>query len=169
MIRPWLPQDQSLLEIGSGPGSVLTEFRAAGYAIDGLDISDSSYDETLKPLLYDGGTMPFKDREYDTALLLTVLHHTPDPDAILKEAARVAGRVIVIEDVFENAWQRKYTKVADSITNLEFFGHPHTNRSDPEWRETFERLGLSLVHGEVHRLARIFRQAVYVVEANRPS
>ncbi|MEL6862452.1 MAG: class I SAM-dependent methyltransferase [Pseudomonadota bacterium] len=169
LIRPWLPQDQSLLEIGSGPGSVLTEFRAAGYAIDGLDISDSSYDETLKPLLYDGGTMPFKDREYDTALLLTVLHHTPDPDAILKEAARVAGRVIVIEDVFENAWQRKYTKVADSITNLEFFGHPHTNRSDPEWRETFERLGLSLVHGEVHRLARIFRQAVYVVEANRPS
>ena len=166
LIRPWMPEDQTLLEIGSGPGSVLAEFRAAGYSVDGLDIHDSSYDETLTPTLYDGGVMPFTDGAYDTALLLTVLHHTPDPEAILTEAARVARRVIVIEDVFESAWQRKYTKVADSITNLEFFGHPHTNRSDQQWRATFERLGLRLRYGEVHRLAQIFRQAVYVVEAD---
>lgn len=166
LIRPWLPEDQTLLEIGSGPGSVLAEFRAAGYPIDGLDITDSSYDTTLKASLYDGETMPFDDRAYDTALLLTVLHHTPDPDAILKEAARVARRVIVIEDVFESAWQRKYTKIADSITNLEFFGHPHTNRSDAGWRETFDRLGFTLKHAEVHRLARVFRQAVYVVDSD---
>ena len=166
LIRPWLPDDQTLLEIGSGPGSVLAEFRAAGYSVDGLDIHDSSYDETLTPTLYDGGVMPFTDGAYDTALLLTVLHHTPDPEAILTEAARVARRVIVIEDVFESAWQRKYTKVADSITNLEFFGHPHTNRSDQQWRATFERLGLRLRYGVVHRLAQIFRQAVYVVEAD---
>ena len=166
LIRPWLPDDQTLLEIGSGPGSVLAEFRAAGYSVDGLDIHDSSYDETLTPTLYDGDVMPFTDGAYDTALLLTVLHHTPDPEAILTEAARVARRVIVIEDVFESAWQRKYTKVADSITNLEFFGHPHTNRSDQQWRATFERLGLRLRYGVVHRLAQIFRQAVYVVEAD---
>ncbi len=166
LIRPWLPKDQTLLEIGSGPGSVLAEFRAAGYSIDGLDVTNSSYEATLEALLYDGETMPFDDGEYGTALLLTVLHHTPDPDAILKEAARVARRVIVIEDVFESAWQRKYTKVADSITNLEFFGHPHTNRSDAGWRETFDRLGLSLKHAQVHRLAAVFRQAVYVVDSD---
>lgn len=167
LIRSWLPEDERLLEIGSGPGSVLKAFRAAGYLIDGLDITDSSYDETLKATLYDGLTMPFADGAYHTALLLTVLHHTHDPDAILAEAARVAERVIIIEDVYESAWQRKYTKVADSITNLEFFGHPHTNRSDEAWRATFERLGLQLVHGEVHRLAQIFQQAVYVVEPSK--
>ena len=110
--------------------------------------------------------MPFSDQTYDVALLLTVLHHIEDPESVLLEAARVAKRVIIIEDVYEGAWQRKYTKVADSITNLEFFGHPHTNRSDQQWRATFERLGLRLRYGVVHRLAQIFRQAVYVVEAD---
>ena len=163
LIEPWLDRSDQLLEIGSGPGSVLTEFRAAGYAVEGLDVSDSAYEDGLKATLYDGAYMPFDDGAFDTALLLTVLHHTPDPEAILKEAVRVARRVIIIEDVFESAWQRKYTKVADSITNLEFFGHPHTNRSDPEWRDTFNRLELDLVQAEIHRLAAIFQQAVYVV------
>lgn len=169
LIEDWLTKTGPCLEIGSGPGSVLAEFRHAGYAVDGIDISDSSYTPDLKPVLYEGARMPFEDGAYEVALLLTVLHHTPDPEAILVEAARVAKRVIVIEDVYESAWQRKYTKVADSITNLEFFGHPHTNRSDPEWRATFERLGLRLLHGQVHRLAQVFQQAVYVVEPSDPA
>ena len=164
LVRPWLEPDHKILEIGSGPGSVLAAFRAAGYQVGGLDIADSSYRDDLSPTLYDGQVMPYPDGAFDTAMLLTVLHHTPDPDAILREATRIAGRVIIIEDVFETAWQRKYTKVADSITNLEFFGHPHTNRSDAGWRETFGRLHLRLLHGEVHPFALFFRQAVYVVE-----
>ncbi|MEO1321944.1 MAG: class I SAM-dependent methyltransferase [Pseudomonadota bacterium] len=164
LIAPWLSEQDRLLEIGSGPGSVLREFRKAGYSIDALDVADSSYDETLKPHLYDGSQMPFADGAYDTALLLTVLHHIADPEPVLLEAMRAARRVIIIEDVYDTAWQRKYTKVADSITNLEFIGHPHSNRSDAEWRETFSRLGFELQHASVHRLASVFQQAVYVVE-----
>jgi len=164
LVSPWLSERDQLLEIGSGPGSVLAEFRRAGFAIDALDVSDSSYTTSLRPILYDGERMPFDTGAYETALLLTVLHHIAEPEAILREAARVARRVIIIEDVYQSAWQRKYTKVADSITNLEFIGHPHSNRSDLEWRETFERLELDLVHGEVHPFAAFFQQAVYVVE-----
>ena len=164
LIAPWLSTDDKLLEIGSGPGSVLREFRTAGYTIDALDVADSSFDETLTPNLYDGAEMPFEDGAYDTALLLTVLHHIAEPEPVLIEAMRVAQRVIIIEDVFETAWQRKYTKVADSITNLEFIGHPHSNRSDTAWKATFARLGFELVHASVHRLAGVFQQAVYVVE-----
>ena len=164
LTEPWLSREDRLLEIGSGPGSVLIEFRRAGLQVDALDVADSSYEPRLKPTLYDGQTMPYTDGAYDTALLLTVLHHVPDPDAILAEAALIARRLIIIEDVYDSAWQRKYTKIADSITNLEFFGHPHSNRSDTEWRETFARLRLPLLHGEVHRFAGAFRQAVYVLE-----
>lgn len=168
LIRPWLDSGKPILEIGSGPGSILAEFRRAGYTLDGLDITDTSYRPELAPTVYDGQTMPFADGAYDTALLLTVLHHTENPDAILGEASRVARRLIIIEDVFESTWQRKYTKFADSITNLEFVGHPHTNRSDLEWRETFDRFGMTLLHAETHRLAAIFRQAVYVLEHGTP-
>ncbi|MEM6533991.1 MAG: class I SAM-dependent methyltransferase [Pseudomonadota bacterium] len=164
LVSPWLTAGDRILEIGSGPGSVLYEFRRAGFQVDALDVADSSFSAALKPALYDGEVMPFQDGAYDTALLLTVLHHVPDPDMILKEAARVARRVIIIEDVFESTWQRKYTKFADSITNLEVFGHPHSNRSDMAWRDTFSHLGFELLHGEVHRFAGVFRQAVYVIE-----
>lgn len=164
LIEPWLSQQDKLLEIGSGPGSVLVEFRQAGYDVDALDVADRSFDQGLKPTLYNGKDMPYPDEAYDTALLLTVLHHIRDPEPVLREAARVARRVIIIEDVYQSDWQRKYTKTADSITNLEFFGHPHSNRSDSEWRETFSRHDLRLTHSATHQLASIFQQAVYVLD-----
>lgn len=48
------------------------------------------------------GSTPL-DSQYDTTLLLTVLHHCKDPQATLKEAVqctREAGKVIVIESVY---------------------------------------------------------------------
>ena len=164
LASPWISQEDRLLEVGSGPGSVLFEFRKAGFQIDAVDVTDTSYSASLRPTLYDGRHMPYPKDGYDTALLLTVLHHTPETDEILLETARVARRVIILEDVYDGPWQRKYTKVADSITNLEFFGHPHSNRSDAEWRDSFTRLNLKLLHGEVHPFATFFQQALYVVE-----
>lgn len=164
LASPWMSHKDRLLEVGSGPGSVIFEFRRAGFQVDALDVSDTSYSVALAPTLYDGRHMPYANEAFDTALLLTVLHHTTHPEDILIEAARVARRVIVLEDVYDGAWQRKYTKVADSITNLEFFGHPHSNRSDAEWRDSFARLNLDLLHGQVHPFASFFKQALYVVE-----
>jgi tetratricopeptide (TPR) repeat protein len=34
--------------------------------------------------LYDGDQMPFKDDQFDTSLLLFVLHHSPDPEKLLR-------------------------------------------------------------------------------------
>ena len=164
LASPWVSPQDRLLEVGSGPGSVLFEFRRAGFQIDAIDVTDTSYSASLRPDLYDGEQMPYLKDDYDTALLLTVLHHTSEPDDILLETARVARRVIILEDIYDGAWQRKYTKVADSITNLEFFGHPHSNRSDDEWRQSFARLNLKLLHAEVHPFAAFFKQALYVVE-----
>ena len=164
LAKPWISRERRLLEVGSGPGSVLVEFRKAGFQIDAVDVTDTSYSPALAPTLYDGQRMPYANDAYDTALLLTVLHHTSNPDDILMETARVARRIIILEDVYDGPWQRKYTKVADSLTNLEFFGHPHSNRSDAEWRNSFARQNLTLVHGAVHPFAAFFKQALYVVE-----
>lgn len=164
----WMKDHVSLMgshvEIGSGPGSVLDVMRAKDYDIDGLDIRDCSYREDLRPVLYDGKSMPFCKHAYDTALLPTILHHTSNPEAIIKEAARIARRVIIIEDVYEGRIMEWLTKRFDSLMNLEFTGHPHSNRTDAQWQTTFARLGLSIQHRSVHRVAGIFKQAVYVLE-----
>ena len=69
-----------------------------------------------------------------------------------------------IRDSYDSAFQAWYTKRTDSLTNLEFIGHPHSNRSHTEWLETFERLGLTLRYAKVHSLALIYQQAVYVLD-----
>ena len=163
-MTPFLSKPQSHIDIGSGPGSLLTVMRQRGFTIDGLDIRDSAYKDTLKPHIYDGQTMPFGAQSYDTALLSTMLHHTPDPDHILRESARIARRLIIIEDVYNGPIMEWLTKRFDSLMNLEFRGHPHTNRTDSEWKDTFARMNMRLMSAEIYPVAWIFRQAVYVVE-----
>lgn len=161
---PWMSKHHNLLEIGSGPGSVLKIFREYRHEVTGLDVTDNSYDDSLIPDIYDGSNMTYADNQFDCALILTTLHHTPDPDAIIIEAKRVAKRIIIIEDVYDTPFQATYTKVTDSITNMEFIGHPHTNRSDAEWRACFERLGLNLRHSRIYPLAKFFKQALYILD-----
>ncbi|MEL6567358.1 MAG: class I SAM-dependent methyltransferase [Pseudomonadota bacterium] len=161
---PFVSTTDQMIEIGSGPGSVQAVLGEAGYSALPLDIADSSFDNRFRPHLYDGRRMPFDDGAFDAALLLTMLHHTPDPDAILREAARIARRLILVEDVHEGALQRYLTYGADSLVNLEFFGHPHTNRDDDGWRATFEDHGLRLVHADQKPYGPLFRQALYVVD-----
>ncbi len=163
-IEDWLPASGTLIDIGSGPGSLLEVLRGQGYKAEGLDIKDNSYRKNLSPHVYDGQIMPFAVQSYETALLATMSHHTPDPDAIVREAARIAPRLVIIEDVYEGRVMEWLTKRLDSLMNLEFVGHPHSNRTDKAWRESFADLGLILRHTSVHRVGGIFKQAVYILE-----
>lgn len=43
----------------------------------------------------DAQNLPFKDKEFDIAVLAEILEHVPDPVKALKEAARVANKVVI--------------------------------------------------------------------------
>ena len=119
-MQDWVATPDKMIEIGSGPGSVLDVMRENDFTVDGLDIKDSAYRPDLKAHIYDGRTMPFKAQSYDIALLPTILHHTPNPDHIIRESARIARRLIIIEDVYEGRVMEWLTKRTDSLMNLEF-------------------------------------------------
>lgn len=161
-IAPFLPPPGStILDIGSGTGMVTTMLRQQGYMVEPLDVRDRSLARDGKPTLYDGVRIPCADDQFDTALLLTVLHHTPDPDAVLREARRVAAEVIVVEDVFGNPLQKYLTFFTDSLFNMEFTGHPHSNRTDHDWRRTFPRLRLNLRAARCRPVLLLYRQCAY--------
>lgn len=162
--KSWISPEDRWLDIGSGPGSFLSVSRENGHNVQGLDVRPVHYRDELRAHIYDGVVMPYEDKSYEGAFLLTMLHHTPDPELILHEAARTARRLIIIEDVYDNRLGEIYTKLTDKVTNLEFRGHPHTNRTDAEWKDTFARLGFELIYAKTHRLALIYQQAVYVVD-----
>ena len=67
-MQEWLTRHGTHIEIGSGSGSVLDVMRRQNYAVDGLDIRDTSFRQDLRPVLYEGEVMPFEDSTYDIAL-----------------------------------------------------------------------------------------------------
>lgn len=160
-IEPFLPETGAILDIGSGRGMVTQILRERGYDVIPLDVKDRSLIDSARPVLYDGNAIPFETERFDCALLLTVLHHTPDPIGVIREAARVARQILIIEDVYSNPVQKYLTLFTDSLFNLEFRGHPHTNKTDPEWRCTFSDLGLELAGAEERHVLLFYRQFAY--------
>lgn len=159
-----LKSSDKILDIGAGPCSVCFLLKRMGYDTTAVDIIDLSMVEEIKPDIYDGKNLPYADKSFDVALILTVLHHTENHRDIIREARRTAERIIIIEDVYSNLFNKRLMFFADSLLNLEFKGHPHSNRTDQGWKELFNRLNLNLIHTEYKRILLIFRQAVYVLE-----
>lgn len=164
-LLPHVTPADKVLDIGTGNGGICHALLKEGRNIQPLDIKNISFFPEVNPLVYDGKKLPFSDQSFDTALLITMLHHTPDPEAILVEARRVAPRLIVMEDIYSNFFQKYLTFFADSLVNLEFDGHPHTNRNDAGWRDLFDKLALNVVAVEYRRTLVFFKQVVYVLEA----
>ncbi len=140
--------------------------RSRGFRVVPVDVCDNAMHWGVRPMLYDGVRLPIETSVFDVALLLTVLHHTADPERVLLEAARVADRVVVIEDTFHARLKGILTMTVDSLANFEFRGHPHTNRTGLQWRRTFRRLGLRLRAARTDYLFGFFEQTTYWLDAS---
>ena len=160
----FLQQEEKILEIGSGLGTVTYYFKLQGLQITPLDIQNLSVIANVTPIIYDGQKLPFADNSFDTVLLLTVLHHTTNPVSVIKEAARVSRKIIIIEDIYLNCWQKYLTFWVDSLVNFEFIGHPHTNQTDANWKNIFHELNLTISYSSSYEFLLFFRQAIYVLE-----
>ncbi len=161
----FLSEGETVLEVGSGNGALVKLLRKEGMKMSALDIADKSLFDDVAVEVYDGARFPFIDRQFDVCQLITMLHHTTHAEELVREAKRVSGRVIIMEDIYVNAFQRYITWFTDSIVNWEFYGHPHTNRTDAEWKSLFERNGLRLEKVEYYRFLVFFTQVTYVLRA----
>ena len=163
-IEGCLSTADAVLDIGSGTCNVCEILRAQGFDVVPVDVRNLSFVDSITPVLYDGKTLPFADDRFDVGLLITVLHHTPDPEAVVREAARVCWRLVIIEDIFKNRPHKYLTFFMDSLLNLEFAGHPHTNKSDAQWREAFDRLSLVVADAKYQQSFGVFTHATYLLE-----
>ncbi len=163
-VLPHLNPTEKTIDIGCGIGMITHRLRQQNFDCTPLDVAHLSIIESVKPIVYDGLTMPFEPQSFDTALLLTVLHHTPDPIVVLKESRRIAKKIIIIEDIYNNKIQQYLTYAMDSLVNFGFSDMTYQNKSDKEWKMVFEALGLELVAESSRSVLVFFRQATYVLE-----
>lgn len=109
LISSWPRRGQKLLDIGCGPGMFLKHFWETGFDVSGVDASPEMLGAARRRLgphaAYHVGQadhLPFEDNEFDYTVLLTVLEFCEDPDAVLREAVRVARRGLLV--TFLNRW-----------------------------------------------------------------
>ena len=134
-----------ILDIGGGWGYYSEPLEKRGHAYVVLDVIRPAL-QHAPVILYGGeGRMPFPDKSFDVSLLITVLHHTPDPEYILREAIRVTrNKIIVIEDLYRHELGRFWTKLRDQLYNFEFIGHPANFHAAEEWKKVFQGLQLEV-------------------------
>lgn len=123
---------KSVLDYGCGPGHDLIGFGtfSACKRLVGVDVSSSSVAESWSRLALHGIkaetvvlesdviTLPFEDATFDHIHSSGVLHHTPDPLAILKELRRVlkpGGSMNVMVYNYDSLWVHLYVAYQRSI------------------------------------------------------
>lgn len=164
IFKPFLNKNDKIIDIGAGVCNVCEVLQKNHYQVTPLDVVNLSFVKNIKPLIYDGKTIPFKANTFDKALILTVLHHVHHPENVIKEAKRVAKEIIIVEDIYSDWFHKYLTYFFDSLLNLEFVGHPHSNKSDQEWQKTFKKLGLKLIDVKYNQSFLIFKHATYYLK-----
>jgi len=155
--RDFIEKGSKILDLGCGSGIVAKTFQDFfGAEILGADIEDS---RTL-PIpfkIIDGNSLPFENLSFDVVLISYVLHHSRDPEALLKEAKRVSEKIIIYEDLPEGILSRLRCNFHQASYNLFFQKQKllhnltapqklfHNFKTQKEWEELFKKLGLKII------------------------
>ncbi len=105
----YISEKSNIIDVGAGVCNITNQLTAKGHKVTPLDVKNLSMVQGLDPELYDGHTIPFKDKSFDIGLLVTVLHHAPDSERLFDETVRVAKRTVVIEDICDSWLQKRIT------------------------------------------------------------
>ena len=89
----------------------------------------------VEPILYDGKRLPFADRSATLVYAIDVVHHAPDPHALLDDIARVSAKWILLKDhTCSGAIGRLTLAVLDELGNRRFgIPSPGTYQRDWTW------------------------------------
>jgi SAM-dependent methyltransferase len=119
-ILPCIGDAATILDFGCGDMMIskyLSEKLGGKVRITGLDVVDYNLTD-MDFILYDGKKIPFGSGEFDAVIAVFSLHHTENPEEMLRECIRVAGsKVILIEDVYWDRIGKGITMVADWVVN----------------------------------------------------
>lgn len=87
-----------VLEIGAGPGIFSAPLEQEAGSLVALDAvrSQLAPNPVRRRVLADGARLPFADCAFDLVLVANILHHVPDPTAVLSEARRTCREAVLL-------------------------------------------------------------------------
>ncbi len=100
---------RSLLDVGSATGRGLPELASGlpGALICGIEpvagllrqAIDAGVQRSAALVNGTGELLPFMDESFDAVCEISMLHHVPNPTAVVREMMRVASKMVIISDV----------------------------------------------------------------------
>jgi SAM-dependent methyltransferase len=148
LLAQMIPGSGSVLDVGCGDGRIAAELmeKRPDLGVEGVDVLVRPVTH-IRVTRYDGAVLPYADASVDYVTMVDVLHHTDDPVAVLRQAARVARRGIVIKDhLREGILAAPTLRLMDWVGNR---GHdvrlPYNYLTRAQWRDAFAAAGLDAV------------------------
>ncbi len=122
-------------------------------SVVGVDVVGLNDHPHLPLVQYDGVTLPFPDKSFETVLIHQVLHHCEQPLRAFEECLRVAkSRLVVIEPGYRHVLDRIMLRVIDTLANR-LQGHtipmPYTFRPIYYWGDVTAEYDIDVVRHEL--------------------
>ena len=146
-LAPLLPPGARVLDVGCGDGRLALRIQARrpDITIEGAEVQLRVGTPPFSVTAFDGRTLPFADAAFDAVLSVDTLHHAEDAEALLRECARVAPR-IVLKDHLRDPWLARPT-----LRFMDWVGNRRHGVSVPDdywprrrWEDAFARVGLEV-------------------------
>jgi len=140
-----IPPNCNVLDVGCGDGKLALSItqRRPDVRIEGVDVLVR--EQTWVPVqAFDGTRLPYDDHSFQAVMFVDVLHHTPDPVVLLREAVRVTRRWIIIKDhLLKGIAAGARLRFMDYLGNSRFgVALPYNYWPEERWQETRRMLGM---------------------------
>ena len=138
-------EGKTALDVATGGGHVARRLREQGFAVITLDPAPGMRADVLASAEH----IPFADGSFDTVATRIAPHHFADIRAAIGEMARVAGRVVLIEDTLYDSEEVEEAERLHDPTHVRSY-------SEEEWRSFLEDAGLGVEEVELQKKRRDF-------------
>ncbi|MBU1199374.1 MAG: class I SAM-dependent methyltransferase [Nanoarchaeota archaeon] len=140
---------KTFLDVGAFDGMMTKKIMQGNNKLKGKGIDILVPKKTYVPVKkYNGKKIPYPDKSFDAILLIDVVHHAENPDALLKEAARVAKKYVIIKDHYYKGFIDKMILSAVDFIGNESFNIKvkfHFFKID-EWKNILRKNKLKIVN-----------------------
>jgi ubiquinone/menaquinone biosynthesis C-methylase UbiE len=142
-----IPPNAHVLDVGCGDGLVSSQIQLKrnDLLITGIDVLVRP--QTHIPVRqFDGQQLPFANNAFDVVMFIDVLHHTVDPEILLREAVRVSSSGVLIKDHTKNGLLAGPTlRFMDGVGNARHgVALPCNYWPEDRWRDSFAKMDLAI-------------------------
>jgi ubiquinone/menaquinone biosynthesis C-methylase UbiE len=153
LLLPYIEAHGRLLDFGCGDLSLLKGLHRAlpNLSLTGIDVVDTGmHEKGIAFRTYDGKTIPFGDRVFNTTIVYHVFHHCDSPKSALSEVMRVTKKqILMVEPVYRSELDLFFMKILDRLGNgwrNVAIAMPFAFQKEKTWRDWVDKKHWYITH-----------------------